>query len=68
MCIRLPPISAGQMKNIFLVVQSTNIKRDEINIMNFINDITFNLHNSLLNYDNRDTKVTPKSNLIGIAR
>ena len=30
-----------------------NIKSDEINIMNIINDNTFNLHNSLLNNDNR---------------
>ena len=28
--------------------QSTNIKRDEINIMNIINDNTFNLYNSFL--------------------
>ena len=33
--------------------QSTNVKHDEINIMNIINDNTFNLHNSLLNNDNR---------------
>ena len=48
--------------------QSTNIKRDEINIMNIINDNTFNLHNSLLNNDNRYMKVTLKSKLIGVAR
>ena len=45
--------------------QSINIKRDEINMMNII---TFNLHNSLLNNDNRYMKVTLKSKLIGIAR
>ena len=39
--------------------QSTNIKHDEINIMNIINN-TFNLHNSLLNNDNRYMKVTLK--------
>ena len=48
--------------------QSTNIKRDEINILNIINDNTFNWHNSLLNNDNRNMKVTLKSKLIGIAR
>ena len=48
--------------------RSTNIKGDEINIMNIINDNTFNLHNSLLNNDNRYMKVTLKSNLIGVAR
>ena len=37
--------------------QSTNIKRDEINIMNIINDNSFNLHNSLLNNDKRFMKV-----------
>ena len=46
--------------------QNTNIKRDEINIMNIINDITFNLHNNLLNNDNRYMKVTLKSKLIGV--
>ena len=45
--------------------QSTNIKRDEINKMNIINDTTFNVHNSCLNYDNRYIKVTLKSKLIG---
>ena len=42
--------------------QSTNIKRDEIIIMNIINDNTFNLHISHLNNDNRYMKVTLKSN------
>ena len=51
----------------FLEKQSTNIKRDEINIMNIINDNTFNLHNSLLNNDNWYMKVTLKSKLIRIA-
>ena len=41
--------------------QRTNIKRDEINIMNIINDNTFNLCNSLLNNDNKYMKVTLKS-------
>ena len=48
--------------------QSTNIKCDEINIMNIINDNTFNLHNSLLNNDNKYMKVSLKSKLIGVAR
>ena len=45
--------------------QSTNIKCDEINTRNIIYDNTFNLHNSLLNNDNRYMKVTLK--LIGVA-
>ena len=48
--------------------QSTNIKHDEINIMNIINDNTFNMHNSLLNNDNRYMKITLKSKLIGVSR
>ena len=32
-----------------LVKQSSNIKRNKINMMNIINDNTFNLHDSLLN-------------------
>ena len=47
--------------------QSTNIKRDEINIMNIINDNTYILHNSLLNSDKRYMKVTLKSKT-GVAR
>ena len=47
---------------------STNIKRDEINIMNIINDNTFNLHNSHFNNGNRYMKVTVKSKLIGVAK
>ena len=38
--------------------KSTNIKHDEINIMNLINGNTFNLLNSLLNNDNRYMKLT----------
>ena len=64
-CIRHTPISAEQIKK---KTQSTNIRRDEIIIMNIINDNTFNLHNSLLNNDNRYMKVTLMSKLIGIAR
>ena len=45
--IRYTLISAGQIKN-FLGKQCTNTKHNEINIMNIINDNTFNLHNSLL--------------------
>ena len=33
--------------------QSTNIKCDENNKMNIINDNTFNQHNNFLNNDNR---------------
>ena len=47
---------------------SSNIKHDEINIMNIINDNTFNLHNSLLNNDNRYMKITLKFKLKGVAR
>ena len=64
-CIRRTPISgrADLEKK-----QSSNIKCDKINTMNIIKDRTFNLHNSLLNYDNRYMKVTLKSKLIGVAR
>ena len=48
--------------------QSTNIKCDEINIMNIINDNNFNLHNSLSNNDASYMKVTLKSKLIGVTR
>ena len=48
--------------------KSTNIKRDEINKMNIINDNTFNLHNSLLSNDNKYMKVILKSMLIEIVR
>ena len=64
MCLPHTPISTGQIKK----KKSTNIKRDEIDIMNIINDNTFNLHNSLLKNDNRYMKVTLKFKLIGIAR
>ena len=47
---------------------STNIKHDGINIMNIINDNTFNMYNSLLNNDKMYMKVTLKSKLIGVAR
>ena len=47
--------------------QSTNIKCDEINLMNIIKN-TFNLHNSLLNKDNKYMKVTLNSKLLGVAR
>ena len=43
-------------------------KCDEMNIMNIINDNIVNLHNSLLNNDNRYMKVTLKSKLIGVTR
>ena len=38
--------------------KTTCIKRDEINIINIINDNTFNLHNRLLENNNRYMKVT----------
>ena len=54
-CIRRTPISAGQIK------EKTNkkqqlmayIKRDEIDIMNIINDNTFNPYNNLWDNDNK---------------
>ena len=55
-------------KEKFLVKQSTNIKHDEIYIMNIINDSTFYLHNLFLNNDNRYMKVNLKSELIIIVR
>ena len=64
-CIRRTPISAGQIKEKILLKQCTYIKSDKINIMNIFNDDTFNLHNSLLNNDNRFMKVTLKSKLKG---
>ena len=48
--------------------KSTNIKHYEIDIMNIINDNTFNMHNRLLSNNNRYMKVTLKSKLIGVAR
>ena len=66
-CISRTSVSAGQIKK-KLLKQSTNIKRDEINIMNIIDDNSFNLHNNLLNNDNMYMKVTVKSKLTGIAR
>ena len=50
-----------------LVIEGTNIKHVEFELMNIINDNTFNLHNSLLSNDNRNMKVTLKSKLIGVA-
>ena len=67
MCIRRTPISTGQIKK-KIVKQSTNIKPDEINIMNIINDNTFNLQNKLLNDDNRYIKITLKLKLIAVTR
>ena len=62
--MRRTQISAGKINK----KRSTNIKRDEINIMIIINDNTFNLHNSLLENDNWYMKVTVMSKQIGIAR
>ena len=39
-----------------------------MNIMNIINDNTFNQQNSLLNNDKWNMKVTQKSKLIGVAK
>ena len=58
--------SAGQIKK--KKKQSTNIKRDEVDKMNIINDNTFNQHNSFLNKDKRYKKVTLKSKQISVAR
>ena len=60
----LTPILARQIKK----KQSTNIKRDEFNIMNIINDKIFYQHKSPLNNGNRHMKVTLKSKLIGVTR
>ena len=62
----LPNLSRANQENL-LVKQSTDIKRDEINIMNIINDNIFILHNNLLNNNNRYMNVTLKSKLIGVA-
>ena len=51
-----------------LVKQSINIKCNDINIMNIINDNNLNLPNSLLYNDNKYMKVTLKSKLIGVIR
>ena len=63
--LRRTSISAGQIKK---KKKSTNIKRDGIDIMNIINDKTFNQHNSLLNNDNMYKKITLKSKLRGVVR
>ena len=47
---------------------NTKVKRDEINIMNIINDNTFNQYNSLLDNDSRFMKVILMFKLIGVAR
>ena len=60
-CIKPAPISARKIKK---KKQSTNIKRDEINIMNKINDNTFNLHKRLLNNPNWYMKIILKWRLI----
>ena len=62
------PIFSRANQEKILVKQSTNIKHDEINVINIINDNTFNLNNSLLNNNKRYMKVTLKSTLIGVAR
>ena len=63
--MRRTPISVGQIKK---KKQSTIKNVIKIDIMNIINDNTFNLHNNFLNNDIRYMKVTLKSNLIGVAR
>ena len=62
-----PNFSRANQEKI-LVKQSTNIKRDEINIMNIIDDNTLNRHNSLLDKDNRYTKITLRLKLTRVAR
>ena len=62
-CIRRTSISVGQIKK---KKQSTNIKRDKINITN-VSMITLNLYKSLFNNDNWYMKVTQKSKLIEVA-
>ena len=64
--IRCTPISAGQIKK--RTKLSTNIKRHEIDIMNIINDNTYNLHSWLVNNNNVYMKITLKSKQIGIDR
>ena len=66
-CIRCATISAGQNTHTHTHTH-THTECDEINIMNIIHENPFNLHNSLLNNDNRYMKVTLKSKLIGVAR
>ena len=61
--IRRTSFSAGQIKK---KKKSIKSKLDEISITNLINGNTFNLHNNLLNNNNRYMKVTQKL-LIGIA-
>ena len=48
--------------------KSANIEHGEINILIIINDKTFDLHNSFLNKNNRNIKVTLNSKLIENAR
>ena len=55
---KIHPIFSRANQEKILVEQSTNIKHNEINIMNIIIDNTFNLHNSLLNNDNWYMKVS----------
>ena len=62
-----PQFQPGKSRKV-LVKRSIDIKHDEFNIMNIMNNNTFNLHKNLLNNDNRYMKVTVKSKLIGIAR
>ena len=63
----VPQFQQGKSRN-FLVKQSTNIKCDEINIMNVINNNSFNLLYSLLRNDNMYMKGTLRSQQIGVAR
>ena len=61
-CLRRTPILAVQIK------RSTNIKRDEINMMNIIGDNSLNPHNSLLDNNKMCMKVTLESKRIRVAR
>ena len=48
--------------------KSTNIKRDDIDIINIVNDNNFDLHNSHLNKDYRYMKIILSSKLLGVAK
>ena len=63
MAYKTPQFQQGKSRENF-----SETKHDEINKINIINDNTFNLHNSLLNNDNRYMKVILKSKLNGVAR
>ena len=63
-CIWRTPLSAGQISN---KNKNNNIKYDKINIIDIINDNTFNLYYNLLNNNDWYIKVTLKSKLKRVA-